>query len=172
MARIPALPVFRIAGRRVAVDVAHLAFATGIVGWCVWFGLDAWQSQADVENLIMIVPAAIAALAFYVAILVGCFRVVGREDDAVSQRAPLRAGMGAKIAGTMALLIAYVVTGPWIGFDVTSFGYILAMLLFLGERRWLVLLLVPTLFCVLAVYCFGTILGTPLPLLLVPDFGS
>lgn len=48
---------------------------------------------------------------------------------------------------------------------LVSFAYILAMLLFLGERRILVLLLVPALFCAIAIYCFDTILATPLPLL-------
>ena len=42
------------------------------------------------------------------------------------------------------------------------------MLLLLGERRILVLVLVPALFCAIVIYCFNTLLATPLPLLLFP----
>jgi len=35
----------------------------------------------------------------------------------------------------------------------------------LGERCIIVLLVVPVLFCAIAIYCFGTLLATPLPLL-------
>jgi hypothetical protein len=70
-----------------------------------------------------------------------------------------------KIAGTMALLAGLVIAGPLIGFDIASFAYILATLLLLGERRIIVLLLVPTLFCIVVIYCFDTILPIPLPLL-------
>jgi hypothetical protein len=163
---------FRAGGHAITVDVAHACFATAIAGWCAWFGYDAWQAQADVENLILIVPVALAALAFYAVVLAGCVRIGNAAEVSASPRAPLAKGMGLKIAVTMALLVAYVVLGPLVGFDVTSFAYILAMLLLHGERRPLVLLLVPTLFCIVAVYLFGSVLGTPLPLLLLPGDGG
>lgn len=72
----------------------------------------------------------------------------------------------------MALLAAYAAGGPLIGFDVATFAYLLAMLLFLGERRIVVLVLVPGLFCAIAIYCFGTLLATPLPLLFFSGDGS
>jgi hypothetical protein len=150
------LPTFPFRGRTIAVDVPHLAFATAIAVWCAWFCQDAWRAQRDVENLILIVPATIAA---------GCFRMVAGPEQRVAPRKPLEPGIGVKIAGTMALLAAYAASGPLIGFDVATLAYILAMLLFLGERRITVLLLVPALFCAVAIYCFGTLLATPLPLL-------
>ncbi len=115
------------------------------------------------ENLILIVPATVAALLFYAAIAAGCFHVVTEPHP--PERRPLEPGIGRKIAGTMALLAAYAACGPLIGFDVATFAYLLAMLLFLGERRIIILLLVPALFCGIVIYCFGTLLATPLPLL-------
>lgn len=157
---------FTFRNRTIAVDVPHLTFATAIVGWCIWFCQDAWRAQRDVENLIMILPASLLAVILYIFVAAGCVRIVnGAEQDAVAPRQPLASGMAAKIVGTMVLLFAYVVAAPLIGFDVVSFAYILAMLWFLGERRILVLLLVPALFCAIAIYCFDTILATPLPLL-------
>jgi hypothetical protein len=167
------LPTFGFAGRRIAVDIPHLAFATGIVAWAVWFCRDAWRSARDVENLIMIVPASIAAVAFYIVVAAGCFHILDLAAPPVeSPRRPLDRRLGLKIAGTMAMLAAFVVAGPLIGFDVASFAYVLAMLFFLGERRVLVLLLVPAVFCAVAIYSFDTILATPLPLLLVPGDSS
>ena len=157
-------PVISLRGSRIAVDVPHLAFVTAIAASCVWFCRDAWLAQAEVENLIMIVPASVAAAILYVFVAAGCFRLVGRTDGFETRR-PLDGGVGLKIAGTMALLAGLVIAGPLIGFDIASFAYILATLLLLGERRIIVLLLVPTLFCIVVIYCFDTILPIPLPLL-------
>jgi hypothetical protein len=158
---------FTLRGRTITVDLPHLLFATAIVGWCVWYCFDAWSAQRDVENLIMILPGSAAAVILYLFVAVKCFRVGGAEA-----RPPLAPGLALKIAGTMALLGAYAMAAPLIGFDVVSFVYVLAMLLFLGERRPLVLITVPALFCALAIYCFDTILATPLPLLFFSDAGS
>jgi hypothetical protein len=121
----------------------------------------------------MIVPASIAAVAFYIVVAAGCFHLLDPAASTIeSPRRPLDRGLGVKIAGTMAMLAAFVVAGPLIGFDVASFAYVLAMLFFLGERRIIVLLLVPAVFCAVAIYRFDTILATPLPLLLVPGDSS
>lgn len=73
-------------GSRIAVDVPHLAFVTAIVAWCLWFCRDAWLAQADVENLIMIVPAAVAAGILYLFVAAACFRTVGAADDLETRR--------------------------------------------------------------------------------------
>jgi hypothetical protein len=160
-----ARPIIELAGRKIAVDVPHLAFATGIAAWIAWFCWDAWRSSPNIENLILIVPGSAAAVILYLFVAAGCFRAA---DDAavqeISPRKPLAIGVGVKVAGSMALLAALVVTGPLIGFDVASFVYMLAMMAFLGERRIAVLLLGPLLFCVAVIYCFNKLLATPLPL--------
>ena len=155
-------PTVRFGGRTVVLDLPHLLFASAIAGWCGWFGYDAWLAQRSVENLILIVPAAAATILLYLVIAVQCVRVVDAPATPSARRA------GGKVAGTMALLAAYAIAGPTIGFDVSSFAYILAMLVFLGERRIVVLLLVPALFCALVIGLFGIVLDTPLPLLLFP----
>ncbi len=144
-----------------SVDLPHLILATGIAGWCAWLCWDAWRSSPDVENLIMIVPVSASAVIFYLFILADCFR---RADQ---KRRALARGVGLKIAGSMALLAGFVITGPLIGFDVASFVYMFSMMAFLGERRILMLLLVPLLFCGVAIYCFNNLLATPLPLFFV-----
>lgn len=150
------------ARRTVAVDLPHLAFATAIAGWCAWLCFDAWRAHASVENLIMIAPASLGAVILYGFIASSCLRVVSGPDQ--TRRRQLGRAEAIKVAGSMALLTAYVVAAPAIGFDVSSFAFLFAMLLLLGERRILVLLLAPALFCAIAIYCFAAILDTPLPL--------
>jgi hypothetical protein len=154
-----------LSGRSVAVDLPHLSFATAIVAWCIWYGFDAWYAQRTVTNLILIVPATIGMVIVYLVVAVGCFHIFApSEPPPATDRKPLEPGMGVKIAGTMALLAAFVIAAPTIGFDVACFLYVEGMLLFLGERRIIVLILVPLLFCALAIYCFSQLLNTPLPL--------
>jgi hypothetical protein len=74
-------PVLSLGGSKIAVDVPHLAFVTAIVAWCVWFCRDTWLAQADVENIITIVPASVAAGILYVFVAAGCFRAVGHLTD-------------------------------------------------------------------------------------------
>jgi hypothetical protein len=157
---VPSRPQLTIGGRTIAVDLPHLAFVTAIAAWCAWFCQDAWRAQKGVENLILIVPASAMAMIIHI--------VPPQDHPPAAPRRPLAPGMASKIIGTMALLAAYVVCAPLFGFDVASFIYILTMLLLLGERRILVLVLVPALFCAIVIYCFNTLLATPLPLLLFP----
>ena len=156
-------PTVTLGGRRITIDLPHLAFASLIGGWSVWFCWDAWRASPDVENMILILPAALAALALYLTVALGCCRAAA-DAAAGPERKPLAPGVGLKVLGAMGLLAALVAAGPTIGFDVACFIYILAMLLFLGERRPLLLLLVPLIFCAACIYGFSKVLATPLPL--------
>ena len=160
-------PTIRLGRRRYRVDLPHLAFATAIAAWAAWYGHDAWLASRDVENLILIVPATIAAIILYVFVATECLRRLA--TDAPVQPVRHDVASGGKIAGTMAMLGAFAVAGPLIGFDVSVFVYLLAMLLFLGERRIFVLVSVPALFTLVVVYGFGTLLDTPMPMLLFGD---
>jgi len=157
--------VIELAGRKITVDLPHLAFATAIAAWSTWFCWDSWHASPDIENLILIVPGTVAAVILYGFVAAGCFRLAnGARTQEMSPREPLVAGLGVKIAGSMALLAAFAFAGPLIGFDVASFVYMLAMMAFLGERRITVLLLVSLVFCVAVIYSFNVFLATPLPL--------
>jgi hypothetical protein len=159
-------PLISFGGQKIAIDVPHLTFVTGIGGWSAWFCWDAWHASPEVENLILIVPISAAAILLYLFVAAQCFRPVDAPVARESRpRKPLAPGMGVKIAGSMALLAGFVVAGPLVGFDIASFFYMLGMMAFLGERRMLVLLLVPMVFCAVVIYCFNTLLATPLPLL-------
>ena len=159
------------ATRKMAVDIPNLIFATAIAGWVAWFCWDAWRGSHAVENLILIAPVSAVALVLYFFVVAGCFKRIDQaEEQPTSPLEPLARRTAIKIAGSMTLLAAFVLVGPLIGFDIACFAYILLMMAFLGERRFLVLLLVPLVFCVAVIYCFGTLLSTPLPVLLLRGF--
>jgi hypothetical protein len=163
----PRLPQLRCGRWLIAVDIPHLLFVTAIAGWCAWYWLDAWMAAADIQNLSLIEPTAILAVVVYLLILPSCIRIRSAAHAAgpvLSPRPALVPAFRTRIIGAMLLLALYVAASVTIGFDVASFCYILATLLFLGERRIAVLLLASAGFCAVAIYCFDTILATPLPL--------
>jgi hypothetical protein len=163
----PGLPAFALAGWRVSVDVPHLLLVAAAAGWCGWFWFDSYAAAADIENLSLIEPTAIAALLLCAAILRDCIQIRRAEEPSGPprlSRPPLEPTFRARLLGTMALLALYVAISPFSGFDIATFAYILATLFFLGERRVWVLVLTPAIVCVVAIYAFNTILATPLPL--------
>ena len=151
-------------GRKFTVDIPNIIFATGLASWVAWYCWDAWHANAAVENMILILPVSVLGILLYFFVIAGCIkRVSPDEKQSTPSHEPMARGMAIKIVGSMAMLAALVLAGPLIGFDIASFAYMLGMMLFLGERRILVLLLFPLLFSVAVIYCFGTLLDTPLP---------
>ncbi len=161
-------PVLRVGPWHIAVDVPHLLFILGAAGWVVWYGLDALRGGITIQNLSLIAPCVVFALALALAIIASCFSF-SRATPAPSPRAPLSGDFRRRIIGTMVLLTLYVAAAPYAGFDIATFIYVLATLAFLGERRPVVLLLIPAIFCAVAIYGFDIILQTPLPLLFQVD---
>jgi hypothetical protein len=158
----------RLSGGQLEVDLPLVALATGIAGWAAWYCWDAWRGSSDVENMIMILPVSAAAILLYIFVLTGCFKRVDPTEAESSPSHPRTDRRTAiRIAGSMALLAGFVVAGPFIGFDIATFVFTLAMMAFLGERRILVLVAAPTLFTAGVIYSFNILLSTPLPLFFV-----
>ena len=157
-----------LAGRQVVVDAPHVAFVSAIVGFCAWYLFDARSASTNVQNLLLVEPAAILVLVLYIVILRDAVTVerLGASLPSVSQREKLAPRFRRRIFGAMALLGLYVLTMAEIGFDIATFLYVLATLCLLGERRISVLLLVPLLFSAIVIYAFGTLLSLPVPLLM------
>jgi putative tricarboxylic transport membrane protein len=158
----------RVAGQQFVVDAPHVAFVSAIVGFCTWYLFDARIASTNVQNLLLVEPAAIVVLVLYVVTLRDAVTVerLGSPRPSVSPREQLTPHFRRRIFGAMALLGLYVLTMAAIGFDLATFLYVLATLRLLGERRLTVLLLVPLLFCAIVIYAFGTLLSLPVPLLL------
>lgn len=151
-----------------AVDIPNIVFATALAGWVAWYCWDAWHANAAMENVILILPVSALGILLYFFVVAGCIKRISMDEKrCASSREPMSRGMAIKIVGSMAMLAALVLAGPMIGFDIASFVYMLGMMAFLGERRILVLLFFPLIFSIVVIYCFGTLLSTPLPVLIL-----
>jgi hypothetical protein len=155
----------------VRADIPNIAFATLIVAWVAWYCYDAWFANAAVENMILILPVSVAALILYGFVVASCFHRVIEASEKAVPRTEVENSVGRKkavrVVGCMVLLSAFVLSGPYIGFDVSSFLFIFLMMLFLGERRIWMLAVIPLVFSTIVIYCFSHLLSTPLPVLLV-----
>jgi hypothetical protein len=101
-----------------------------IAGFAIWLASDAARRSPAFENLVLVVPAAVltVSLALYLAVM--------------ALRQPARPGAGGllKVLLLLALLAGLVAGLETIGFDVSSFIFLLAATWLLGERRpWLIL---------------------------------
>ncbi len=138
-------------------DLPHALFLCAIGGWTLWYLLDARAASSDIQNLGLIAPVALAVI-----VLCGIALI---ETGHAEPRAKLPWPAAKRILGTMSLLGAYVLTMDRIGFDVATWLYVLANLIFLGERRIWMLAAAPLGFTALVIYAFSAVLRTPLPLL-------
>jgi Tripartite tricarboxylate transporter TctB family len=158
-------------GWRITVDLPHLAFVTGLAGYCTWYFHDVWSNANDSTDLLLIGPLFIAVVILYLFIAVGTINVE-RAEGGRATAGPAREALSRfariRIFGSMFFFTAYVFSISYIGFDVATFLYVLCALLLLGERRPIVLVALPLVFCALAIYLFRTILQMPMPL----TFGS
>lgn len=68
-----------------------------------------------------------------------------------------------KIALSALLLLLYILAMPWIGFGLSTFLYVPAFTLVLGERRKLVLILSPILVTVFVILIFSRFIAIPFP---------
>jgi putative tricarboxylic transport membrane protein len=161
-------PAFNIGSGKLEIDLPLLALATMIAGWAAWYCWDAWHASSDVENMILILPVSAAAILLYIFVVVGCCkRIRSSEEQSAVLTSSAEKKTALRIAGSMVLLAGFVVAGPLIGFDIATFVFTLSMMAFLGERRILFLLFGPLLFTAGVIYCFSTLLATPLPVFFV-----
>ena len=154
--------VFRAGPRQVRVDLPQTLFATAIAAFCACYLLNARAASSDVQNMLLIEPAAIAGLILSALIVRDTIRL--EPAGTMVAGAPLDRP-GARVVGSMVLLGAYVFSMAKIGFDLATYLYILANLILLGERRILVLVVLPLAFAAAIVYGLSAISSIPLPLL-------
>ena len=120
------------AGRKIAVDIPHFAFATGIAGWAAWYCWDAWHANAAVENMILILPVSAIAIVLYFFVVAGSLqtRRSGGGASRSSHAACTPAKLRSRLRDPWHCLRASFLPRRLIGFDVASFAYMLLMMVF------------------------------------------
>ena len=101
--------------------------AAAVVTYCV----DAVRASADILNLILVLPVSVTVLALCALQMLGDVRQI-REP-------PPERKSAADVLPVIVIFSLYVLTLPWLGFDVGTCLFLLAFLWFHGERRlrWL-----------------------------------
>jgi putative tricarboxylic transport membrane protein len=111
-----------------------------------------------------------AATLFSIILLISNLRKYQREKQRASEevlispeaKLDLR-NRRKKFAFSVICLLGYILIMPWIGFVLSTFLYVWAFILALGERRKFVLALSPILVTALAVIVFAKFIAMPLP---------
>ncbi len=162
----------RIGSVRLVVEWGHLALVAGIAGFCVWYWLDARAASSNVQNLLLIQPAALLALGLCVVVAAGSIRVHrnrtgGDEAAPEPEHAPKHATRdwrGIQIAALLGLFVASLLCA---GFDVATFVFMAAGMYVLGERRPLLLAGYSAGFAAAMSYAFKFMLSVPVPTLIL-----
>jgi hypothetical protein len=160
----------RFRGHRYAVDWGHLAFVTLIAGAVLWYLLDARSVSLSVNNLLLVEPLAIAALALYLLILPQCFRRADlvpeaeerAADDPLAPALPTEARALFRIGILGAALGLFVFSLNVVGFDIAIWAFALVTMAVCGERRPLALLVYPIAVTLVAVYGFRALMTYPM----------
>jgi hypothetical protein len=156
---------------RLRVEWGHLALVAGIAAFCGWYWFDARSASSNVQNLLLIQPAAILALALCAAIAYGAV-TVERDGPAVAPpesaatAAPAvrkREWRGVLVAGLLGVHVVAIIP---LGFDVATFAFLAAAMYLLGERRPVFLLGYSAVLAVALSYGFKVMLSVPVPTLL------
>ncbi len=152
---------------RIKADWGHLALAGFIASFCLWYLNDARSSSPRADNLLLILPASLLAIVLFVIIVVKEIKLVRIAPDVDS--VVETTGRGPAIASNlhvpafMGIMGMYVLSMPYIGFDVATFLFMASSLLIQGERRWPVIVGFSLVFAVLVTWSFKMILSAPVP---------
>jgi hypothetical protein len=143
--------------------ISEVALLGLIIAFAVWLTLDARRASPDLENLVLIVPAAVLTVG------TACWLAVAAalRQEPAGTAAASSGGFAMKVAGLLLLLVLLVAGLEVVGFDVASFLFLLGGAWLLGERRLLPLILFAAIFACLVVMALHAILPFSMPTLLL-----
>lgn len=152
------------------LDWGHLTLVLFFAVVTIAYLADAWEASAKFKNLVLVLPASVLALFLCLVVAWSALRSgadvtdAPAADDEIPKATLLERFRPAFL---MALFALYVLTLPWLGFDVGSAVFVAAALLLDGERRILIILPVSIVFAFAATLIFGWLLPYPMPLLIM-----
>lgn len=137
-----------------------------------WYLLDAYRASSSSENMLLILPAAIVVICLCLWIITRTLYNTARVDSAEpkpekeksSEKKPV------SVLGAMFILAGFVLSMDWIGFDVATFLFMVALMFLQGERRMVWLGVFSLVFSVLVSLFFEYMIPYPMPMLLGREF--
>lgn len=160
----------RIGRHRYTIDYGHLALITLIAAAVFWYLLDARSVSLSINNLLLVQPIALFALAMYLFIVPQCFHRVDaevaalppREQDPLSPTLPSERSDVIRMAALGASLGLLVILIDVIGFDVGIFLFTAAAMAICGERRPFHLIAFSLAVTLVGIYGFRALIPFPM----------
>ena len=160
------------------IDWGHCALIAIMAGITIFYLHDAWQASNRVRNLILVLPASILALTMCLIVLGDVLAAALRKPEPAPEMTPhyeserdgpetetlLQRFRPAVLMGTFAL---YILSLPYLGFDVATALFMAVSLLIDGERRLLFVVGLSIGFAVLVTIAFRWLIPYPMPILLL-----
>jgi len=141
-------------GRQRFADLIVLAL---LAGGTMLYCIDAAQASTGVLNLILVLPVSLIVL-----VLCSIQFFIGKpSDESVHQQS------FTSVAPVVGLFVAYVISLPWLGFDIGTAIFVGAFLALHGERRWVWVLGYSISFALVLSLFFSKMLPYPMPMLLL-----
>ena len=157
--------------KRLGGGMGHLLLLVGFAAYALWYSYDAWNAQPRVENMLLIGPAAALAFAVIVILFLREARqmVQGEQHDPLAPpnttdqdaEGSFRQTWGTPLSAI--LLAAYVLSVPFVGFDVATVVYVASCMILQGARGWRIILPFSLVSGLLPVWAIEKVLSIPIP---------
>jgi hypothetical protein len=147
------------------IDWGHLAILALILGWVVWYWMDARKTSLDTENLFVLQPLILVALLLGALVLPQVFRA-DKLPDELQPDALNRAEFG-RILALMVAYVLFVAAMFVVGFDFAVCIFSAVALYISGERRAWVMLVFSVLSTVLIIKGYQLLVPYPMPMVLL-----
>ncbi|WP_409522540.1 tripartite tricarboxylate transporter TctB family protein [Nitrincola sp. MINF-07-Sa-05] len=142
-------------------DRGHLGMLLGLAGFTIWYLSDAIRVSSSVPNLLLILPVATAVLILCLAeLLISLWRKTlfeAVDDEPVKEILPI-----------VLLFSAYVLTLPWLGFDLGTVLFVAIFLRMKQETNWWMVIGYSLTFGLATALFFAFMLPYPMPMTFLP----
>jgi hypothetical protein len=147
------------------IDWGHLAILALILGWVVWYWMDARKTSLDTENLFVLQPLILVALLLGALVLPQVFRADKLPDEL--QPEDLNRAEFGRILALMVAYVLFVAAMFVVGFDFAVCIFSAVALYISGERRAWVMLVFSVLSTVLIIKGYQLLVPYPMPMVLL-----
>jgi len=162
----------RFRGHEYRVDRGHLVFVCAIAAAVAWYLFDTRSVSTSVNNLLLVEPVSLFALAMAALIIPQCFvradHAENTEEKKEEEYDPLAPKLPTERAQVIKMLSLGVSLGVFvfalnvIGFDIAIFLFAMAAMAICGERRPLHLVLFSAAVAAAAIYGFRMLIPYPM----------
>jgi len=149
----------------------ELGLACFFLVFSFWYLMDAYQASSSTENMLLILPAA-AVVMVLCSWIIGCVLYNNIRNDSVNSKPEKKQSEKKQVSvfGAMCILGGFVLTMDFIGFDLATFLFMIALMFLQGERRLFWLGIFPLVFAILVSLFFQYMIPYPMPMLLSREF--